>query len=110
MFRCTASVLTHNAKTVSVINHNTELVLLLECCDLIKDSKCAGHTEYSLGNKKHTTTTRFSLFTSLCQNSLAVVDVIMAEFVFASDVQTNTVKKTSVVFCIIDRYGYENNL
>ena len=101
MLRCSASVLAHHAESVSIVNHDAELVFLLECCNLVEDSECSGHSEYTFCNEEDSATLIFSFFASPCKHSFAVLDVVVTELIFASHMQTYSVKKACMVFCVI---------
>ena len=101
MLRRSAAVRAHHTESVCIIDHDAELILLLECCDLVEDTEGTCHTEYALCDQEHSTTLGLRLCTCLCNHSLAVDDVVVAELVLASYMQTDTVKQTCMVFSII---------
>ena len=89
-------------ETVCIVDENTEIVFLLECSNLVKLAERACHSINTFRNEKYSAAVGISLSTSLCKHFLAVFHIVVTIFVFASDMKTDTVKKTRVTFSIID--------
>ena len=92
----------HRTESVGVIDHDPEPVFLLECGYLVEDSECSGHAEHSFGDQKHAAALCLSLGAGPCNHSFTVLDVVVTVFVFASDVQSDSVEKAGMVLCVID--------
>ena len=101
MLRSSASVLSEEAETVSIIYHYAEIVFLLESADLVEFAECAGHSIYAFGDEQHSAALFVSLGAGPCEHLLAVFDVVVAIFVFAAHVQTYAVHKAGVALCVI---------
>ena len=101
MLRCTASVFTHHTESVCVVDHDAELVFLLESCDLVEDSKSTCHAVHAFCDEEDSTTLLFSFLTCPCNDSLTILDVVMTIFILASYVESDTVKQTCMRLSII---------
>ena len=99
-----AAVLAEKSESVCIVNHETEVVFLLEGSDLVEDTERTGHTVNALCNKENATAVCISLFTRTCENFFTILDIVVTIFVFAADMQTDTVEQTSMALCIIDDY------
>ena len=109
MLGCAATVRTHHAKAVCVINQEAEAIFLLERHNLVEDAQCAGHAEHTFGDNEYATALLFGDVAGACQHFLAVHDVVVTEFVFLADMQTDTVQQTSVCLGIIYNHVVTTN-
>ena len=101
MFAGAASVLAEEAEAVGVVNQDTELVLLFEGYDLVEFAQCAGHTVHAFGNQQHAAAVLFRFCTGAGEHLVAVGHVVVTVFVFAADVQTDSVKQAGMALSIV---------
>ena len=95
-------MLTEKTESMSIVDHETESVFLLESSDLVEDTESTGHTIYTLSDEEHSAAVGISLSAGTCKNLLAIFDIVMTIFVFASYVETDTVEKTCMALCIVN--------
>ena len=86
-------MLAEQAETVGIIDEYAELIFLLEGGDLVENTHCSGHSEHAFGDEQHSAALFVSLGASPCKHLLAVFDVVVAEFVLLSHMQTDTVQQ-----------------
>ena len=95
-------MLSEETEAVSVVDHYAEAVFLLESSDLVELSESSGHSIYALCDEENSASVGISLGAGLGENLLAILDVVVAVFVLAAEMETDTVKQTGVALGIID--------
>ena len=95
-------MLSEKSESVSVIDHETEVVFLLEGCDLVENTERTCHTVNTLGNEENTAAVGISLSACTCKNLLAIFNIVVTILVLAADMQTDTVEQTCVALGVIN--------
>ena len=95
------SVFAEKSESVGIVNEYAEIVFLLESGNLVKYAHCAGHSVNAFGYQENSSAIFIGFLAGPCQNLFAINDVVVAKFVLASYVQTDSVEQTGVAFCVI---------
>ena len=95
-------MLAEKTESVSVIDHYAEIVFLLESCNLVELAESTGHSVNALGDEKHSASVGISLGTCFRKHLLAVCNIVVTIFVFASEMETDTVQETCMALGIIN--------
>ena len=104
MLRRTASVRTHYAESVCIVNHETERILLLQRHNLVENTQRTGHTEHTFRDYEYATALFVCNLASASEHFLAIDDIVVTEFELLADMQTYTVQQARMRLCVIDYY------
>ena len=92
----------HSTETVSVINEQTEVEILLCLNDNIEEAQIALHTEYTLGNYEHTTTLRLSQLGCVLELQTQRLLVVVSVNETLALVHTQTIDDAGVALGIVN--------
>ena len=94
-------MLSEETEAVSVVYHYAEAVFLLEGSDLVELSKSSRHSIYAFSYEEYSASVGISLGAGPGENLLAILNVVVAIFLLAAEMETDTVKQTGVALGII---------
>ena len=102
MFGGSPSVGTQQAEAVGVVDEDAEFVFLLQGHQTVQLAQGAGHAEHALGDEEHAAAVLFGLGTGTCEDLFGIGQVVVAIFVFAADVQADTVQQAGMALGIVN--------
>ena len=97
-----AAVGAHHAETVGVVDHEAEVVLLLQGHDLVQDAQGAGHAEHALGDHEDAAAAFLGHLGGAGEDAVAVLRVVVAELELVADMEADAVQQAGVALGVID--------